>query len=82
MRFILSVSTSYGMFGFPTHDLEFHVESEFEPNTMPGGTLIPYHAKRFGSTSNIAPSIPAVEATSDVPPRSRVSDPIRIPDLR
>ena len=34
---------SYGMSGFPTHDLTFHVESEFEPNTMHGGTLIPYH---------------------------------------
>ena len=45
-------STSYGsyaMSGFPTHDLAFHVKSDFEPNTMPGGTLIPYHAERFGS---------------------------------
>ena len=78
-------STSYGsyaMSGFPTHDLAFHVESDFEPNTMPGGTLIPYHAERFGSTSHIAPSIPVVEATSYLPPRSRVSDPIRIPDPR
>ena len=33
---------SYGMSGFPTHDLEFHVKYEFEPNTMPRGTLIPY----------------------------------------
>ena len=73
---------SYGMYGFPTHDLEFHVESKFEPNTMPGGTLIPYHAKRFGSTSHIVPSIPAVEATSHIPPRSRVCDPIRIPNPR
>ena len=73
---------SYGMSGFPTHDLAFHVESEFEPKAMPGGTLIPYHAERFGSTSHIAPSIPAVEATSYIPPRSRVIDPIRIPDPR
>ena len=73
---------SYGMFGFPTHDLAFHVESEFKPNTMPGGTLIPYHAERFGSTSHIAPSILVVEATSHIPPRSRVSDPIRTPDPR
>ena len=73
---------SYGMSGFPTHDLAFHVESEFEPNTMPRGNIIPYHAERFGSTSHIAPSIPAVEATSHIPPRSRVSDPIRIPDMR
>ena len=75
-------STSYGMSGFLTHDLVFHVESEFEPNTMPGGTLIRYHEKRFGSTSYIAPSIPVVEATSHIPPRSRVSDPIRILDPR
>ena len=71
---------SYGMSGFPTHDLEFHVESEFEPNTMPRGTLIPYHAERFGTTSHIAPSIPAVEATSHIPPRLGVSNPIRIPE--
>ena len=78
-------STSYGSYGmssFPTHDLAFHVESEFEPNTIPGGTLIPYHVERFGSTSHIAPSIPVVEVTSHIPPRSRVSDPIRIPDPR
>ena len=75
-------STSYGRYatsGFPTHDLTFHVESDFEPNTIPGGTLIPYHAERFGNTSHIEPSIPVVEATSYLPPRSRVSDPIRIP---
>ena len=38
------VSTSYGSYGMssiPTHDLAFHVESDFEPNTMPGGTPIP-----------------------------------------
>ena len=73
---------SYAMSGFPTHDLAFHVESDFEPNTIPRGTLIPYHAERFGSTSHIAPSIPVVEVTSHIPPRSRVSDPIRIPDPR
>ena len=78
-------STSYGsyaMSGFPTHDLAFHVDSNFNPNTMPGGTLIPYHVERFGSTSHIAPSIPVVEATSHIPPRSMVSDPIRISDPR
>ena len=73
---------SYGMSGMLTHDLAFHVESEFEPNTMPGGTPIPYHVEMFGSTSHIAPSIPAVEATSHIPPRPRVSDPIRILDPR
>ena len=75
-------STTYGMSGFPTHDLEFHVESEFEPKTMPGGTLIPYHAERFGSTRHIAPSIPVVEVTSHIPPRPKVSDPISIPNPR
>ena len=69
---------SYGMSGFSTHDLEFHVKSEFEPNTIPGGTLIPYHEESFGSTSPIAPSIPVVEVTSHIPPRYRVSDHIRI----
>ena len=78
-------NTSYGSYAtssFPIHNLTFHVESDFEPSTMPGGTLIPYHAERFGSTSHIAPSVPVVEATSYIPPRSRVSDPIRIPNPR
>ena len=48
---------SYGMAGFPMHDFPFHVESDFEPSTMPGCTLIPYHAERFGSASHIAPSV-------------------------
>ena len=73
---------SYGMARFPMHDLTFHVESDFQPSTMPGANPIPYHAERFGSTSHIAPSIPVVEATSYLPPRSRVSNPIRILDLR
>ena len=78
-------STSYGSYGMssiPTHDLTFHVESKFELNTTPGGTPIPYHAERFGSTSHIAPSIRAVEATSYVHPRPGVSNPIRIPEPR
>ena len=73
---------SYGMAGFPMHDLTFHVKSDFKPSTMPGGNPIPYLAERFGSTSHIAPSIPVVEAPSHPPPRSRVSDPIRIPGPR
>ena len=73
---------SYGMFDIPTPDLTHHVESEVEPSTTPMGTPIPFHAKRFGSTSHIAPSIPVVEVTSHIPPRSMVSDPIRIPDPR
>ena len=47
-------STSYGSYvttGFPMHDLTFHVESDFDPNTMPGGIPMPYLAERFGSTS-------------------------------
>ena len=58
----------------PTH----HVKLEVEPSTTLGGTPIPFHAERFGSTSHSAPSVPVVEATSYLPPRSRVSDPIRI----
>ena len=80
---LLSTSyVSYGMSSIPTHDPTFHAESEFEPYTTPGGTPIPYHAERFGSTSHIAPSIPAMEATSHVLPRPGVSDPIRIPEPR
>ena len=67
------------MFGFPTHDLAFHVQFEFDSNNTAVGTLIPYHEERFGSTSHIAPSISAVEATSHIPPRPRVSDSIKIP---
>ena len=80
-RFILN-PPALAMSSFPTHDLAFHVEFDFEPDTMPRGTLIPYHVERFGSTSHIAPSISVVEVTSHIPSRSRVSDPIRIPDLR
>ena len=64
------------------HDLTFHVESDFEPSTMPGGNPIPYLTERFGTTSHIAPSVLVVEATSYLPPRSRVSDLIRIPGPR
>ena len=59
-----------------------HVESEVEPSTTPGGTAIPFHVKRFGSTSHITPSIPVVEATSHVRPRPSVSTHMRIPKLR
>ena len=38
---------SYGMFGIPVHDPTHHAESKFEPNTMPGGTPIPFHVDRF-----------------------------------
>ena len=71
---------SYGMFGNPIHDTVFFAEMEFDPNTMPGGIPISFHAERFGSTSHITPSIPMVEATSHVRPRPSVSNPIRIPE--
>ena len=73
---------SYGMTSFPMHDLTFHVESDFEPSTMPRGNPMPYLVERFGSTSHIAPSIPVVETTPYIPPRSKVSDPIGIPGPR
>ena len=73
---------SYGMYGIPTHDPAHHAESEFEPNTTPGTTPIPFHVEIFGSTSHIAPSIPVVEATSHVCPRPSVSSPIRILEPR
>ena len=48
----------YGMSDIPAPDPAHHVELEVEPNTTPGGTPIPFHVERFGSTSHIAPSIP------------------------
>ena len=73
---------SYGMSGILAHDPTQHVESEFEVNTTPKGTPIPYHVERFGSTSHIAPYIPVVEATSHVHPRPSDSIPIRILEPR
>ena len=64
---------SYGMPDIPVHDPMHHAESEIEPSTKPGGTPIPFYVERFGSTSHIAPSIPAVEATSHVHPSPSVS---------
>ena len=66
--------SSYAMTGFRMHDLAFHVESDFEPSTMPGGNPMHYLAERFGSTSHIAPSIPVVEVTSHLHPRPSVSN--------
>ena len=48
---------------------------------MPGGTPIPFHAERFGSTSHVAPSTLVVEATSHVHLRPSVSSHMRIPEL-
>ena len=53
----------YGIPDIPTNDSAHHDEPEVEPSTIFGGTPIPFHAERFGSTSHIAPSIPVVEAT-------------------
>ena len=58
----------YGMSDIPAPDPARHVKSKFEPSTTP------FHAERFGSTSHIAPSIPAVEANSHVSPRPSVSN--------
>ena len=63
----------YGMPDIPTHDLAHHAKSEIEPSTTPGGIPIPFYVERFGSTSHIAPSIPAVEGTSHVHPIPIVS---------
>ena len=57
-------------------NLAHHGESKFGPNSTPGKNPIPFHAKRFGGTSHIAPSIPVVEATSHVHPRPSVSNPM------
>ena len=62
----------------PTHCDEL----EFGPSTTPGGTPIPFHAKRFEGTSHIVPSILVVEETSHVHPRPSVSNPMWIPEPR
>ena len=79
------ISTShvhYGMYNIPTLDPTNLDESEVEPSTTLGGTPIPFHVERFGSTSHITPSIPTVEASSHVHPRPSVSNPMRIPEPR
>ena len=77
-----TIHVCYGMSDIPAPDPAHHVESKAEPSTMPGGTPIPFHAERFGSTSHIAPSIPKVEASSHVCHRPSVSNPMQIPKLR
>ena len=69
----------YGMSDIPTPDPAHHVELKVEPSTTPGGTPIPFHVERFGSTSHIAPSIPMVEATSHAHLRPSVSNHMHIP---
>ena len=41
----------YGMSDIHALDSTHHVKLEVEPSTTPGGTPIPFHAERFGSTS-------------------------------
>ena len=72
----------YGMFDILAPDPAHHVELKAEPSTMLGGTPIPFHAERFGSTSHITPSIPVVEATSHAYPRPSVSSHMCILELR
>ena len=66
----------------PESDLAYHAKLEVDPSATPGGTSIPFHAERFGGTSDIAPSIPVVEASSHAHPRPSVSNLIRIPESR
>ena len=73
---------SYGIPDIPAHDPTHHAESKIEPSTMPEGIPIPFRADRFGSTSQIAPSITTVEATSHVRPKPSVSSHMRIPKPR
>ena len=48
----------------PQNGLTPHDESGVDPGAVPGGTSIPFHAERFGSSSHITPSIPTVEVPS------------------
>ena len=73
---------SYSMPDIHAHDPAHHAESEFDPRTMHGGIPIPFHVKRFGSMSHIAPSILVVEVTSHVHPRPSASSPIQILEPR
>ena len=54
----------YGMPDIPNPSPVLHVEPVGDPGTMPGGTSIPFHAERFGNSSHIASSTPAVEIPS------------------
>ena len=62
---VSTIHVRYDMYDIPAPDSAHHVESEFGPNTTPGGNPIPFHAERFGGTSHIAPSIPVVKETSE-----------------
>ena len=59
-----------------------HVEPVGDPGTVPGGTSTPFHAERFGNSSHIAPSTPAVAVPSHTQPKPSTSVPLRGPQQR
>ena len=52
------------------------VVSGVDTGVVPGGTSIPFQEERFGSTSYITPSIPAVEVPLHMHPRPITTVPI------
>ena len=66
----------YGMPDLPETGLTPNVGSGVDPGAVLGGTSIPFQAKRFGSTSHITSSIPAVEGPSHMHPRPSIVVPI------
>ena len=54
----------YGMPDILDLGLVPHVEPVGDPSATHGGTSIPFHMERFGDSSYIAPSTPAVEIPS------------------
>ena len=74
-----SIPSSTGPFKFVMPDLPEtgpspNVESGVEPSATLGGTAIPFHENRFGS-SHIAPSTPALGGSSHTQPRPNTSVP-------
>ena len=66
----------YGMHDVPETGSTPCVELNVEHGTAPRGTSIPFHSVRFGNTSHITPSIPAVEVPSLTQPSLGSSVPI------
>ena len=77
-----TITIRYGMPDLTEIGPAPHVGSGVDPSVMPGGTSIPFHVERFGSTSHITPSIPAVEVPSHTHPRPSTSVPIWGPEPR